>query len=281
MGGGYVDEGTTGYTELRVHGVSGTSPESMLEYSWITRVAGDANAGFYRRVWPTPQASQDGATSRREAYSWGGLTSGNNKRALWLPLLPSMLVNVAFFMGPRRLDDDRPAWGARIEAAAQRLLTFSLTVTYVLAAVSTSTDLVGWQCGNSPALGLSQRCAGGAGWLRWLGYSWSRAPGRHLALTAPVPVLLVALLWYLGSATWAVTEAQLVPQIDLEDGQEPRLDTPLEDRRLWNGRAPVRRLRARSTSPEHSRSSGSSSWRRCWRIPAAARPLPSQTDSMH
>jgi hypothetical protein len=244
MSGGYVDEGRSGYTELRVHGVSGTPPEGMLEYSWITRVAGDADAGFYRRVWPTPEASQDGAESRREAYSWGGLTSGSNKRALWLLLLPFMLVNVAFFMGPRRLDDDPPGWGPRIEAAAQRLLAFSLTVTFVLSAVAVSMDLVGWQCGNGPALGQSQRCAGGAGWLRWLDYSWLREPGRHLALTALVPVLLVALLWYLGSATWAVTEAQLVPQVELGQGQEPRIDTPLEDRRLWNGRAPVRRLRA-------------------------------------
>ncbi|HEU5333547.1 MAG TPA: hypothetical protein VFU73_12290 [Actinocrinis sp.] len=244
MSGGYVDEGTAGYTELRVHGVSGTPPESMLEYPWITRVAGDANAGFYRRVWPTAQASQDDAESRREAYSWGGLTSGSNKRALWLLLLPFMLVNIAFFMGPRRLDDDPPGWGPRIEAAAQRLLAFSLTVTFVLSAVAVSMDLVGWQCGNGPALGGTQRCAGGAGWLRWLDYSWLRAPGRHLALTALVPVLLVAVLWYLGSSTWAVTEAQLVPQIEPGRGREPQVDTPLEDRRLWNGRAPVRRLRA-------------------------------------
>lgn len=244
MGSGYIDEATSGCTELRVHGVSGTPPESMLEYPWVARVAGDANAGFYRREWPAQQASQDSAGSRREAYSWGGLTSGNNKRALWLLLLPFMLVNVAFFMGPRRLDDDQHGLTPRIEAAAHRLLAFSLTVTYVLAAVSSSMDLVGWQCGNGPALGQSQRCAGGAGWLRWLGYDWSRTPGRHLALTALVPVLLVALLWYLGSATWAVTEAQLLPQVKLAPGQEPRIDTPLEDRRLWNGRAPVRRLRA-------------------------------------
>jgi hypothetical protein len=260
MSDGYVDEGTAGYTELRVHGVSGTPPEGMLEHPWITRVAGDANAGFYRRVWATPQASQDTPEARREAYSWGGLTSGSNKRALWLLLLPFMLVNVAFFMGPRRLDDGgdsyrtknadstkdagRDGWIAPVEAATHRLLAFSLTVTFVLAAVSVSMDLVGWQCGNGPVLGRSQRCAGGAGWLRWLNYSWSHGQGQHLALTALVPVLMVALLWRLGTSTWAVTEAQLVPQIEPEDGRDPQIDTPLEDRRLWNGRAPVRRLRA-------------------------------------
>ena len=245
MSGGYVDEGRSGYTELRVHGVSGTPPEGMLEYTWIKRVAGDANAGFYRRVWSNSLASQDNADSRREAYSWGGLTSGSNKRALWLLLLPFMFVNVAFFMGPRPLDNDKILHGSeRIDSATQRLLAFSLTATYVLSAVSVSMDLVGWQCGNGPVLGNGNRCAGGAGWLRWLDYSWARTPGRHLALTAVIPVLLVTLLWYLGNSTWAVNEAQLVPQIELPDDQEPRIDTPLEDRRLWNGRAPVRRLRA-------------------------------------
>ncbi|PZG22586.1 hypothetical protein C1I95_05300, partial [Micromonospora craterilacus] len=34
--------------ELRVHGVSGTSAEALLDHPIVTRVAGDDNAGFYR-----------------------------------------------------------------------------------------------------------------------------------------------------------------------------------------------------------------------------------------
>jgi hypothetical protein len=44
--------GATGFTELRVHGVSGTPPESMLEHPQPERVAGDGEAGFYHRRYP-------------------------------------------------------------------------------------------------------------------------------------------------------------------------------------------------------------------------------------
>lgn len=89
----------TGVYELRIHGVSGTPPASMLGVPSVTRVAGDEAAGFYR-----PQDAEghpidaDGEGSLVEAYSWGGLTSGGKLRALWLLLTPFTLVNVAFFM---------------------------------------------------------------------------------------------------------------------------------------------------------------------------------------
>src|SRR3954465_7513991 len=46
---GDVDRTTGGTTELRVHGVSGTPPEATLDHPHTERVAGDADAGFYRR----------------------------------------------------------------------------------------------------------------------------------------------------------------------------------------------------------------------------------------
>ncbi|MFF4450130.1 hypothetical protein [Streptomyces sp. NPDC001502] len=236
----YVNQGTQGWTELRIHGVSGTPPESSLGHPRVTRVAGDAKAGFYRREWESQGASgeEDTVGFRREAYSWGGLTSGDSGRALWLLLLPFMLLNMAFFADPGHTVSP-PRRHVVIRTSIQRLLALSLTGTYVLAAISVSLDLVGWQCGNAALREGGMQCAGGAGWLRWLQYDWLNTPGRHLTAAAIVPVALVVLLWYLGNKTWQVAEAQPV-----EQSADPEVKTPLEDRRMWNGRGPVRRLRA-------------------------------------
>ena len=83
----------TGVTELLVHGVGGESAEDTLHEPHPMQVAGDATAGFYR--------GPDVDGRHRESYSWGGLTSGKASRALWLLLLPFMLLNVAFYMTPR------------------------------------------------------------------------------------------------------------------------------------------------------------------------------------
>lgn len=78
----------------------------MLENPHVTLVSGDSTAGFYRRIWiggqPPPSLTYADIPGkrRREAYSWGGLTSGAGSRALWMLLLPFMLANVAFWMYP-------------------------------------------------------------------------------------------------------------------------------------------------------------------------------------
>src|SRR5690242_9288629 len=99
--------------ELRVHGVSGTPPESLLDRPLVTQVGGDAIAGFYRPRLPeertddrpTPFATPRPNAPEMEGYNWGGLTSGSPSRALWLFLLPFTLINIA----PRaRPVPDRP-----------------------------------------------------------------------------------------------------------------------------------------------------------------------------
>ncbi|MFF4159355.1 hypothetical protein [Streptomyces sp. NPDC001678] len=239
----YVDSDTKGWTELRVHGVSGTPPESSLEHPLVECVAGDKEAGFYRRQWENETTAHDTKEFRREAYSWGGLTSGDGQRALWLLLLPFMFVNMAYYTDPGHTVQEmrKPDWTVGFRGWVQRVLAFSLTATYVLAAVSASVDLIGWQCGNAAVPhSTGKQCMGGTGWLQWLQYSWLNATGRHLTVAALVPVALIALLWYLGNKTWEVAEVQRVPQ----SSGDPRNETPLEDRKLWNGREPVRRLRA-------------------------------------
>jgi hypothetical protein len=153
-----------------------------------------------------------------------------------------MLLNVAFYMAPsrRRPDSDRGKRTERFSALVQRLFALSFTVTFALTVVSVSMDLVGWQCGEGPADGRPQPCAGGAGWLNWLGWSWLDSPGRHLAVTALVPLAAFLLLWRIAQNTWKNLERTEVPP----GAPNPQPLTPLEDRAMWNGRQAVRRLRA-------------------------------------
>ncbi len=239
---GFLDLTRSGRTELRIHGVSGTPPEDMLGHPHPKLVAGDGVAGFYRRWWPggLPYcADRDVETRRhREAYSWRGLTSGRGSRALWLLLLPFMLLNVAFYMTPRPpvQDPDNPGRSLlrKLSAAVQRLLALTLTGSLVLSVIGVAMDLGGWQCGRASA-----GCGTRHGWLAFLTSGWLGAPDRQLAVTSLVPAAIVALLWYLGRTTWLAHEQTRVPPREEEPGS-----VLLEDRGTWNGGQSVGRLRA-------------------------------------
>jgi hypothetical protein len=239
---GFLDSSGGGRTELRVHGVSGTPPEEMLCHPHPRQVAGDGMAGFYRRWWPGgPPTGGDRdvvGQRRREAYSWGGLTSGAASRALWLLLLPFMLLNFAFYMTPRPPWQERGSALREASAGAQRLLALTFTSSLVLSVVGVSMDLGGWQCGRS-----GSGCAGRHGWLSFLGWDWLDSPGRQLAVTSLLPAAVVGLLWYLGRSTWIRHELTRVPGRDAAEGIGAG-KALLEDRRTWNGGGPVGRLRA-------------------------------------
>src|SRR5215470_10348089 len=68
-------------TELRVHGVSGSPAEDVLDRPLIVQVAGDGEAGFFR---PRPDygATLGPGGARLEAYRWGNLTSGTPRAGL-------------------------------------------------------------------------------------------------------------------------------------------------------------------------------------------------------
>ncbi|MEV4116899.1 hypothetical protein [Nonomuraea sp. NPDC049695] len=145
---GFLDEICGGVTELRVHGVSGTPPEGMLNHPHPhpRMVTGDGTTGFYRR-WSTDgrphgEHADVPGSRHREAYAWGGLTSGGRTIALWLLLLPFALANLSYFMLRR------PPRGAlrHVTEAAQRLFALLLTGTLVGAVTRASVDLIGWQC---------------------------------------------------------------------------------------------------------------------------------------
>ncbi|MCP3976216.1 MAG: hypothetical protein GY720_17170, partial [bacterium] len=85
-------------TELRIHGVGGAAPESMLNDEAFL-VAGNETSGFYR----VDAGNHDPVASHAEAYSWGGLTSGGGflqtlRKSLWIVLLPYAMINAAGWM---------------------------------------------------------------------------------------------------------------------------------------------------------------------------------------
>src|SRR3954447_5182470 len=127
-------------TELRVHGVSGTPAEEMLDRPLIVQVAGDGEAGFFR------PRTEYGATlgpggARLEAYRWGNLTAGAAARAFWLLLLPFTLANVMVWLRPPAVGT-----GRRVVHGLCRIFALSISATFVLAAIGLSLDLVAWQC---------------------------------------------------------------------------------------------------------------------------------------
>ena len=215
-------------TELRVHGVSGTPAEETLDRAVIGRVAGDTEAGFYR-----PRPEYGAATTvgpggaRLEAYRWGNLTAGAAARAFWLLLLPFSLANLPMWMRP-----PATGFGRRIVHALCRLFALTMSGTFVLAAIGVCLDLVAWQCAAP-----GSRCLVDRPWLTWLFTGFFEPTGRRIALASIGPIILVAVLWFLGRRTWARYEAYALPARN-PDGDG--LATPS----FWDGREQVSRLRS-------------------------------------
>jgi hypothetical protein len=159
------------YHELRVHGVAGTTPESMLGLQAQLGGADDRNGGIDVRrpfsprgttpqpgdisVWRTPEVD---ATLR--AWSWSSLTSGHWYQAFYLLLLPFMIANLAGWMlvAGRTATPDDPDGGPDAGAAARfrdpmlrastllvRLLGLLVTVVFVVSVQLVLADLVVWQ----------------------------------------------------------------------------------------------------------------------------------------
>lgn len=252
--------------ELLVHGVGGTTPQEMLADSRTVRITGDETAAVYRRAEDVDAESHPERGNRPvpEAYCWSNLTSGNGSRALWLLLLPFMVVNLAHWMRPATNGSARTR---RFYGLLVRLVALTLTVLLTAAACEVALDLAAWQCAGAA------RCTAAHSWLGFLApeqHGWWSQPGRRLALGALVPTALVVLLWYLSNRTWGAYESQRPPtdktthgaadgatcdplgSTDEPDeasgggapGVRPALGTP----GFWYGRRLVARLRAAHTA---------------------------------
>jgi hypothetical protein len=234
--------------ELLVHGVGGTTPERMLDDPRTVRVTGDDTAAVFRRIDDTdaearPADHRGGPVP--EAYVWCNLTSGNGSRALWLLLLPFMVVNLAHWMRPGARHRRRTI---RLHGLLVRLTGLTLTVLLVAAACEVALDLTAWQCAGTRA------CAEAHTWLGFLSpdlshHGWWSSPGRRLALAALVPTTLTVLLWYLSHRTWSEYESQRpmdrAEARPTEDDIEP---VALGRPGFWYGRRLVARLRAAHTA---------------------------------
>ncbi|MFF4651590.1 hypothetical protein [Streptomyces sp. NPDC001380] len=224
--------------ELLVHGVGGATPDGMLADPYPVRVLGDETAGLYRRR--SDVQAQDHPQGRRrgplqEAYCWSGLTSGDGTRALWLLLLPFMVVNLAHWMRPPAPPGRPPGRTGAAYDLLLRLLALVLTVLLAAGACEVVLDLAAWQCAGSTG------CASHLSWLRFAADPHNRwhQPGRRLVLGALPPLALVALLGHLSHRTWSVFEAHQPGGVRAAG----RSAAPMEQPGFWYGKRPVGRLR--------------------------------------
>ncbi|MFF1678132.1 hypothetical protein ACFVYG_19080 [Streptomyces sp. NPDC058256] len=232
--------------ELLVHGVGGASPEEMLDDPRTVRVTGDDTAAVYRRIADADAEQRPDADRGQpvpEAYVWCNLTSGNGSRALWLLLLPFMVVNLAHWMRPTTRGRKRTV---RLYGLLVRLAGLTLTVLLVAAACEVALDLAAWQCAGTRA------CAEEHSWLAFLSPDasddgWWSQPGRRLALACLVPTALTGLLWYLSHRTWSAYESQQ-PMSRKAEPDEETGRTGLGRPGFWYGRRLVARLRAAHTA---------------------------------
>ncbi len=255
-----IDTAEMDVVELRVHGVSGTPPEELLDRGEVYRLAGDSTAGFYRPrlaeertdgSWaPLLPGSQDGP--QLEGYAWGGLTSGAPSRAFWLLLLPFTLVNLAPRMRPPvpARDDNRADPLVWATWYLSRLLALTLTVVLVLSASGIGDDLVGWQCGQGT------RCAqANPQWFARFAFGASRGGTNvhglsvdlRLALGTLAPLLVVALLWSISRTTINRYE-QVTPNVaglsDPSEASGVAGEVGLGSGWMWQNSALVQRLGA-------------------------------------
>lgn len=192
-----------GITELRVHGVGGTTPEEMLFDPLPVKVAGDDTAGFWRT------ADREGR--HVEAYSWGGLTSRSASRALWLLLLPFSLANVAGWTQRRMPDRDRKPGMQDPRGGRQGMLLlilgYALTLQVVVGVTSIALDIFAYQCGGE------MTCRDHSHWTWVFGRSGLPThPGQRLVLGAFVPLAVLGVIWWLGRGTRIHYEAVPTPK---------------------------------------------------------------------
>ncbi len=232
--------------------MGGAAPESLIEAEAVL-VAGDETSGFYRAKHILRRGERNDAHEHRtqadnrmavrEAYSWGGLTSGGGflarlKKSLWVVLLPYSLVNVAGWMAPPvgetraekwdRTERDHPGSNG-LRSRILRLLGLWMTLVFGLWLAAIFIDMAALQCG------AVDDCAGGRFWLKWLKWDFFQfIQGRPVALMTVglvAPLLGLGAIWRIGVISQRSSEGRLyaVSKEPEEDGEEREENLSIRD----------------------------------------------------
>ncbi|MER5936699.1 hypothetical protein ABT121_05180 [Streptomyces sp. NPDC001928] len=137
--------------ELLVPGLGPVDRDRMLRPRGRGRETGDDKAGFYRSADRDPGVvpGTEDQLLVREIYDWTRLTIGGASRALWLFLMPFLLINLVAWMQPRwpsRVDGRGTKLAGAVYEFAARLLALSLTVLVVGTFGQVAMDQFAWQC---------------------------------------------------------------------------------------------------------------------------------------
>ncbi len=195
----------TRVVELRVHGLMGTAPETLVSSVAAVDVAGDGAGRIVQpadrllRPAPGPMLRAEGQSIPRvvEGYVWGGMTSGGAAKAAWALLFPFSLANVAHWMLPPIPSGHRLAERlGLVNRSLLRLAAVLLTMLLVTQAAVVSLDLVAAQC-----------LAPGSACLARTVPDWLREVYLVRPLVGLVPVLLlIYVLFRISCVAWE-TEA--------------------------------------------------------------------------
>ncbi|MGH3759712.1 hypothetical protein [Actinophytocola sp.] len=191
----------TRVVELRVHGLMGTAPETLVSSVAAVDVAGDGIGRIVQpadrllRPAPGPMLRAEGQSIPRvvEGYVWGGMTSGGAAKAAWALLFPFALANVAHWMLPPIPSGHRLArWLGLVNRSLLRLAAVLLTMLLVTQAAVVSLDLIAAQClaPGSPCLARTVP-------------DWLREVYLVRPLIGLVPVLaLIYVLYWISCVAW-------------------------------------------------------------------------------
>jgi hypothetical protein len=282
-GGGSLTDSTLppdapDFTELRVHGVSGSTGPVMLEHPAALQVAGDTTTMFYRR-WTPAGYGGAGVPWKLEAYSWGGLTESPLASACWLVFAPFMLYNVAHFALPPQPDHAlervrQPAPAAPSETLPGEALPAEAALRGTAPVTGSAAEDGDRPGARAPALFLDRDVwhAIAAALLRLLAFSATlqfttavlailvssaalQAPNAHLpswltwyalwpaggrvALALAAVAVVIALMWLISVKTAHLYEARIS-----QARPEVNERWPMTQTRFWRGQELVQRQRS-------------------------------------
>ncbi|SDD21593.1 alpha/beta hydrolase family protein [Actinokineospora iranica] len=199
----------TRVVELRVHGIMGTSAESLVSAVAAVDVAGDGvgrvvrPADRLRRPAPGPVLRAEGRSVPRvvEGYVWGAMTSGGWAKATWALLFPFSLANMAHWMLPPIPSGHRAArLLGLLNRSLLRLAALLLTALLVAQTAVVSLDLLAAQC-----------LAPGTGCLAWVPEDLRAAYPFRQAVGVLPALLAIFVLHRISSVAWETPAAPNPP----------------------------------------------------------------------